>query len=450
MTGTRESDARTPAPFGTSRKGGRAKRPASGPREVPKGARINSMDKEALGLVGEGSFGCVFAPPIKCTGPAKALRKGAPEHSPGVKGANGAAGLVSKVFFDKTDYSNELRTSREVAKIDPSGDLMLIPNSRCDTTREAVLKHPAGYLCEKHSEYPEVSLTQTLHQFIMPNGGVRLDHYIADAAAAEGAGALTPKQLLAVMMPVLEGIAALVINRRCHQDIKTSNILVAAARKGSVYEKIAAEHNMREVARIIDYSLMIPLSDVYAAANRRRWKFSYFPYPPEYKMFNYIYNALGPGAGAGAVAAAASSMKITASASDKDAVLSEVKKNWMSFGERRGKAYYKLFGAAKIREAVGDTFAWLATAESRAKLEKALAPFAEKLDVYSLGMVFVDVTRHVSLAGYPHTGRWMRAFRAFVRGMAHPDPRARLSADEALASARELMVMHVRAAERAA
>jgi len=64
--------------------------------------------------------------------------------------------------------------------------------------------------------------------------------------------------------------------------------------------------------------------------------------------------------------------------------------------------------------------------------------------------VFVDVTRHVSLAGYPHTGRWMRAFRAFVRGMAHPDPRARLSADEALASARELMVMHVRAAERAA
>jgi len=332
-----------------------------------------------------------------------------------------------------------------VAKIDPTGDLMLIPRSRCDTTREAVLKHPAGYLCEKHSEYPDVSLTETLHQFIMPHGGVRLDHYIADAAAGDAAGkssALTPKQLLAVMMPVLEGISALATNRRCHQDIKTSNILVAAARKGSAYEKIAADHNIGEVARIIDYSLMIPLADVYAAANRRRWKFSYFPYPPEYKMFNYIYNALGAGAGAGAT----SNMKITASASDKDAVLSEVKKNWMSFGERRGKAYYKLFGSAKIREAVGDTFAWAATAASRAKLEKMFAPFAEKLDVYSLGMVFVDVTRHVSLAGYPHTGRWMRAFRAFLRGMAHPDPRARLSPDEALASARELMAMHVRAA----
>ena len=446
MAGTRDTDVRTPA---SERKGGRAKRPASGPRDAPK-ARINSMDKEALGLVGEGSFGCVFAPPIKCTGPAKGLRNGAPEESPpGAKGpaAATATGLVSKVFFDKTDYANELRTSREVAKIDPTGDLMLIPRSRCDTTREAVLKHPAGYLCEKHSEYPDVSLTQTLHQFIMPHGGVRLDHYIADAAAGAtgGAGALTPKQLLAVMMPVLEGIAALANNRRCHQDIKTSNILVAPARKGSVHEKLAAEHNIGEVARIIDYSLMIPLADVYAAANRRRWKFSYFPYPPEYKMFNYIYNALGAGAGAGA----ASSTKITPSASDKEAVLSEVKKNWMSFGERRGKAYYKLFGAAKIRDAVGDTLAWLATAGSRAKLEKTLAPFAEKLDIYSLGMVFVDVTRHVSLAGYPHTGRWMRAFRAFVRGMAHPDPRVRLSAHEALVSARELMAMHVRAAERA-
>ena len=253
MAGTRESDVKTPVmeerERERKRKGGRAKRPPSGPRDAPK-ARINSMDKEALGLVGEGSFGCVFAPPIKCTGPAKGLRNGAPEESPGAKGAAAAAGLVSKVFFDKSDYANELRTSREVAKIDPTGDLMLIPRSRCDTTREAVLKHPAGYLCEKHSEYPDVSLTKTLHQFIMPHGGVRLDHYIADAAASESA--LTPKQLLAVMMPVLDGIAALARNRRCHQDIKTSNILVAAARKGSVYEKIAAEHNIGEVARIIE------------------------------------------------------------------------------------------------------------------------------------------------------------------------------------------------------
>jgi len=442
-----KSDIRTPvssSPAAEERKGGRAAaRPrVSAVRDVPKDVRFNSMDKEALGLIGEGSFGCVFSPPIKCTGPARALRKGAPAEPASVN--KNKKDLVSKVFFDKTDYSKELQTSRDVAKIDPTGDLMLLPKLRCDTTRETVLKHPAGYLCEKHSEYPDVSLTQTLHQLIMPNGGMRLDHYVAKAADGAGVG-LTPKQLLAVMMPSLEGIAALVRSAMCHQDIKASNILVAPARAGTVYEKLAADHNVGEVSRIIDYSLMIPLSDVYAAANRRRWKFSYFPYPPEYKMFNYIYNAIGHGAAGVRAAEATSSMKITASASDKDAVLSEVKKNWMSFGERRGKAYYKLFGSAKIREAVGDTFAWAATAGSRAKLEKMFAPLAQKLDVYSLGMVFVDVTRHVSLAGYPSNGRWMRSFRAFLRGMAHPDPRARLTAEEALVSARELMSMSVRA-----
>lgn len=454
-------DAPTVTPAGpAARSGGRAKGTTGAPRAPRRGKRSGSYG-EGVGLVGEGSFGCVFTPPVRCVGAKKGLRRGAsPPEAPASR--QRATDQVGKVFFDRDDYLKELRTSREIAQIDASGDRLLLPTARCETTRAAVLAHPAGYLCEKHSENPQMSLSQELYQLVMPNGGPRLDHYASDAAAGGESGrevGLTPKQLLALMMPVLEGVAALVASGKCHQDIKTSNILVAPVREGSPYAPMLAEHRLGEAARLIDYSLTIALADVYAAVNRRRWRFSYFPYPPEYKMFNYIYQAIRSGTGAGG---ATSSIKITTLDHDKEAVLSEVKKNWMSFGERRAKAYYKLFGAANIREAVGETFAWaveasgaegaegaVAARKSRAKLQKAFAPFAEKLDVYSVGMVLIDITRHASLAGYPHGGRWMRAYREFLRAMAHPDPRRRLTAAEALARARELMELPVRAARAA-
>ena len=391
--------------------------------KLPQRIQIETADKEDAGLLGEGSFGCVFQPKVACQGPEKPLlrvrgRKGAAKGS--AKGsAKGAAqgtvddDSVGKVFFDIQDFRQEMKTSKIAAAVDPEGKSMIVPTASCVTTREAVLAHPAGYLCEKHSENPQMSDSSTLHQLLMPHGGVRLDTYVASQVPF-----MSSKELVLLMIPVLEGIVKLHAAGQCHQDIKTSNVLVAPApAKGSAKQGIA---------RLIDYSLLMPLAKIYSYSNRRRWQFSYFPYPPEYKMFYVLHRELGR-------RSSGSSEKTDS----RTEVFSEIRRNWFSFGERRGRAYYDLFGENKIRRLVDEFYEWtMNTAATRAKLETAFAPFADKLDVYSVGMIFVDLSRILSPLETPKT---TRAMRIFLRGLSHPDPRERFGPLEALAAAQSLL-----------
>jgi len=372
--------------------------------KLPQRIQIETVDKEDAGLLGEGSFGCVFQPPVACKGPEIPLVP-----ARGRKSSAKKEGSVGKVFFDVQDFRQEMKTSKIAAKVDPEGKTMIVPTASCVTTREAVLEHPAGYLCEKDSENIQMSPSSTLHQLLMPYGGTRLDTYVTHQIPL-----MRSKELVAMMIPILEGVVKLHAAGQCHQDIKTSNILVAPAASSTSAKQ--------GVARIIDYSLLMPLSKIYSYINRRRWRFSYFPYPPEYKMFYVLHRELG---------------RRSSKTDSRTEVFSEIRRNWFSFGERRGRAYYDLFGENKIRRLVDDFYEWTAqNATTRAKLETAFAPFADKLDVYSVGMIFVDLSRVLSPSDTPKNTREMRVF---LRGLSHPDPRERLGPVEALAAAQNLL-----------
>lgn len=365
----------------------------------------DSANKQSLGLLGEGSFGCVFQPPVKCSDAEK----------PFVARATAkAAATVGKVFYDVKDFQKEMKTSRVAAKIDPTGKKMLIPTGSCKTTTDAVQEHPAGYLCEKQSEFAmSKDESQPLYQLLMPYGGTRLDGYVKSLATT--GAPMTAAEFLRRMLPIFEAVVLLHANGECHQDIKSSNVLMKGGR-----------------AILIDYSLMRPLKQLYANVNRRRWRYSYFPYPPEYKIFHRLLRGLTEGP---ADALALSSL--IGAPKTRDEVFAEVRRNWVSFGERRGKAYYDLFGETKLRRFIDAFYDWAAAeATTRAKLTAAFAPFAAKVDVYSVGMIFTELSHHLAPLT---TAKEATAFRAFIRALAHPDPRQRLGPTEALAAAKKLL-----------
>lgn len=347
-------------------------------------------------LLGEGSFGCVFRPPIKC------LKGEKPILDPKAVSARSKSSIdrteVGKVFFEHKDFTRELKTSAIAAKIDPTGTKILVPSSSCESTRNEVFNHPAGNSCEKQSEYFYAPLSRPVYQLKMPYGGVRLDHYIAE-------NKMTPKAFLEIMLPVINGLILLDKKEYCHQDIKASNILVAPSGEGI----------------IIDYSLLIPYNKIYDPSNHRRWRFSYYPYPPEYKIYNHIQKHLS------------------------GHVLSEVKRNWYSFGDGRGKAYYALFGKKEIEDSIHDFFKYaVENGLTDADLQRTFDQFASKLDIYSVGMIFIDLNRSLDFKGYNRRSVWYRDYKKLIRSMSHPDPRERITALDAYVQMKQLLGKEIR------
>lgn len=262
-------------------------------------------------VLGEGSFGCVVAPPASCESKRRKISTTKSE--------------VGKIFTDKSDFDKELITAKLVAKVDPTGNNLLTPSEYCSTSMSSIKDPSITWKCEALRDLPS-TFKGKLYQLMMPYGGERLDEYVKRHN-------MNRKHFLNVMIPVMEALVQLQKKKYCHQDIKSSNILVTPHHK----------------AVLIDYSLMVRFKDVYGSnANRRYLHHTYLSYPPEYKSFYY-----------------------------KDHAPQQIKEHILSNVER----YKKRFQQAWSREKQ-----WI--------FNTNLAKHAKVIDVYSLGTVFVRLDEY--------------------------------------------------------
>jgi serine/threonine protein kinase len=202
--------------------------------------------------------------------------------------------------------------------------------------------------------------TREGYQLLMPYGGIRLDQYVADR------GTISVKDFIILMLPVAEGIVKLEKHRYCHQDIKVANILVTPQHK----------------AIIIDYSLMKPFKEIYKKTNYHYLHHTYFSYPPEYKSIYY-------------------------KDSDSNTVTSEILKNIEIHDNGH---FIKRFKKA-----------WAATSKWIYNDVKQLEKYVNRVDVYSLGTVFVRLSPFIA----EKSGRYRTAFDALVDDMIAINPAKR-------------------------
>lgn len=338
---------------------------------------VENVDINEPKLLGEGSYGCVFKPKIQCKDKPTKIS------NISVKSSN----VISKVFGDKIDYLSEMKEGKRLQKIDPSGSHLLLPIEGCKTSLELVRKHPKSNECELLEEIP-YDKSYSLYQITMPYGGVRFDHYIR-RYVVEKQKLFPLINLIAILYGILEGVILMDRKRICHQDIKSANILVTPKGEGL----------------IIDYSLMTPYKDIYNVKNHRRLKYTYFPYPPEYKIAYYI--------------------TYPDKCNEVCDFPREVNKNINNFGEDLGDIYYSFYSLQKINKV---------TEELRKDIIKEEAPlkflqkYANRIDVYGVGVAIIDVYKYIDLnISVKEEQTWTN----WIKHMIHPDVRKRYTPEEA-------------------
>jgi serine/threonine protein kinase len=323
--------------------------------------------------IGEGSYGCVIKPAVECEKPQKIAEK---------KPTN----RVSKIFVRDTDFDKEYQKVLIAAKVDPNGESMAYPHEYCIKTEKqfkdaaAVAKKNCKLLQRQHAEY--------FYIMNMPYGGKRIDDYVKTHIP-------NMRDFLRILHPIVKGLKKLEDNGYCHQDIKLGNLLVTPSGDGM----------------IIDFTLMVPLTTIYSPNNARRRQYSYFPYPPEYKIYEYIQ-----------------------SATCEHKVCNpwpEVRSNIMSYGAERSKELLAFMGGESEFEKASRTFYEWAAKQNRSKFNK----FAKKVDVYSLGVVCGYLYEYIKKEDAKLEAEWKKIFTR----MMHPDPRSRIGMSSVAAKLDDLL-----------
>jgi len=298
--------------------------------------------------------------------------------------------IVSKVFFDKEDWKKEWMHSKQIAKVDPSGKHLLLPVSSCKTTLDKVETHPSAFECDG-LQYYDPRHSKLLYQINMPFGGTSLYDFVRSLIMQQG-HLMSCKDILELMGPIIHSLVLMDKRQTCHQDIKTSNILVTPQGK----------------TILIDYSLMMKYKDIFTFKNRKRLRYTYFPYPPEYKIAHVLLH----------------DEKCTPCD-----VVQECMNNIFQYGQDRGQAYMEYVPEREIRASVMKRFDDLKIYKDLT-LSHHMKPFANRADVYGVGMCFIDLNKYINIGSL--TKKKKLAWTTWIRGMIHPDVEQRFTPSEAV------------------
>ena len=327
--------------------------------------------------LGEGSFGCVLTPQINCTGKETIINKASKSNK-----------TVSKIFIDKEDYDQEIAASRIIKKVDSTGKNILIPYKSCEVKPKDIFKNNQAYKCEKLSYKNNV---QNLYQLIMPYGGTRYDEYIKINRP-------TLKAFLSISEPLFKAALLLEEKHICHYDIRGANVLVGTTNK----------------AIVIDHSLIIPYDKIYASTNLRRLKKSYYPYPPEcivyYQIYKYKDNI-------------------------DNFISDQFNESINSYGEKRYESYKSLINNEQINEALDTVTAKLIVIAKNKEsiyqheLYTFMTKYANRIDVYSIGMLIVTVYLYIDYSGV--SKKLKDEFKTFIKQLIEPNVFERVNPSEA-------------------
>ncbi len=344
------------------------------------------MPKQKPELLGQGSFGCVFAPKTPCEQETKFESQA--KKIPNSK-------QVSKIFIEKEDFTKELAKSKMAAKVDPKGRTMLLPTSSCKTDNATVKAATSGayHDCDAFMEHYLQSSTR-FYQLNMPYGGKRIDKYLKHLPRKKGV-----LEFLSDMIPVLEGIVMLDKQRVCHQDIKPSNMLYTP--QGNVI--------------LIDYSLMKPYEEIYNKTNIAPLKHRYMPYPPEYKMYVLFYRKM--------------------CSSNICPYLEEVRGNLYSFGGEKYQLYRKFHSPEEDAKWLEQLYKQ--TLKNKDNLDAEYSKFVNKVDIYSTGISMILMHSYLSKEGIKPS--LLQRYEKLIHDMTHPHPDKRIDPAQALGRAQKLL-----------
>lgn len=191
-------------------------------------------------VIGQGNYGCVFKPHLKCKG-HKTIKNG-----------------VGKIFSDEDEFKSEVSKNKILEKLDPNHEFSIQTLDLCtiDYFRTVDKVDDCDILNKQRGEYS---------QLIYKYGGKNLKSYMEKKGSVTGF-----IKLLKLFRPILIGIQRMVKHHYVHQDIKPHNILYDGKQ---LY--------------LIDYGILKENKNIFIKSNTYILEYDYPYYPPEYKIWLY-------------------------------------------------------------------------------------------------------------------------------------------------------------------
>ena len=291
-------------------------------------------------ILGEGTYGCVFHPPIKCDYDKK-RRSG-----------------VGKVIQNMYDAQEEIQIGKKLLKIDPNGKFTNPMMGDCIITKKNITNKDEGNLI--------CGLTSTLNEF-KTYKQIIYKYKGEDLLVAKTKG-------LTNFINIIEGLQVLQKSNICHRDIKEQNILF-----------------VKKKYILIDFGLSLQLNEVFTFNEHSILMFDYMYYPPEFKIIaimEYLKSVT-----------TYHDTKILV-----DAIYTNMNKHNFIHQYKYLKPVLKELGIYKdirlnvynaIYKIVNDTYKM--TDIQRKKYLTNLAKFA---DIFSLGVVILNESKQAELTSY--------------------------------------------------
>jgi serine/threonine protein kinase len=293
------------------------------------------MNEKMLG--DEGGFGCVFQPSFPCVRDTEVFSSSKNKH------------VVGKIFTKKhkgTEVKREIDVSRLVNQWDPKGDYFVVPTSYCKTKTEMVRRHKEADKCT----HLQNSVSELLSQLIMPYGGVDLLSYMT-MYVKKNQKKFPLDIWIRLLENVIQGLLIMQQHGYLHGDIKAENIL---------YDHIKL--------KIIDFSLSEKLDSIYTEKRSGLINTEYIVVPLEVILLRKLhYESCHKFFGC--------------------SIYGEFMKTIHSFGEETYQSFERHHSLQEISKIIQSMEKQATKKHFFEKIKKN----ADKLDVYSLGILCIDL-----------------------------------------------------------
>jgi len=196
--------------------------------------------------VAEGSYGCVFSPPLKCLNKKKTTTDQA-----------------GKIFNNKDSMEEEKELAIKINKIDPKGKWTVPYYGSCFVNINKTEQTDNIDKCNKYAKH--IPITE---QLIYYNGGIDLNHFINNFELFNGN--LFIDDLIPLFYNLLKGLITLNNKELSHCDIKPPNML---------YNFVESK------LYIIDFGLTTPYKEISTYSHYTVLNHTYPYYPPEFKIY---------------------------------------------------------------------------------------------------------------------------------------------------------------------
>lgn len=196
--------------------------------------------------IAEGSYGCVFSPPLKCLNNKKTT-----------------SSQAGKIFYSKDSMEEEKELAEKINKIDPNGKWTIPYYGSCFINVKETRQTDNIDKCNKYSKH--IPITE---QLIYKNGGIDLNHFTNNFEFFKNNVFID--DLIPLFYNLLKGLKSLNERQIAHCDIKPPNML----------------YDFNEFKLyIIDFGLTTPYNNISSFSNYNMLNHIYPYYPPEFKIY---------------------------------------------------------------------------------------------------------------------------------------------------------------------